>query len=109
MARANANNDGGVSKAESIRQVLKEAPAAATKDVVATLAGRGVRVSANHVYLIKSKMKQRRRRQKRERVAEASRKTPAANPIELVARVKGLAREVGGISNLKQLVDLLAE
>ena len=37
---------------------------------------------------------------------------PAAsvkNPVELVLRVKELAREVGGIGQLKQLVDLLAE
>lgn len=31
------------------------------------------------------------------------------NPVELVLRVKDLAREVGGINQLKQLVDLLAE
>jgi len=36
-------------------------------------------------------------------------KTGAANPVELVLRVKDMAREVGGIRNLKQLVDLLAE
>jgi hypothetical protein len=32
-----------------------------------------------------------------------------SNPVELVLRVKDLAREVGGIKHLKQLVDLLAE
>ena len=42
-------------------------------------------------------------------MAESSRQTAAGNPVEVVLRVKDLAREVGGIQNLKQLVDLLAE
>ena len=33
----------------------------------------------------------------------------ARNPLELVIRVKQLSREVGGVKNLKMLVDLLAE
>ena len=36
-------------------------------------------------------------------------KIKVKNPVELVMRVKQLAREVGGIRNLKQLVDLLAD
>jgi hypothetical protein len=50
-----------------------------------------------------------KRRARRERVAAASRNSSHANPVEVVLRVKDLAREVGGIRNLKQLVDLLAE
>jgi hypothetical protein len=42
-------------------------------------------------------------------VAESSRQSGAKHPVELVLRVKDLAREVGGIRYLKQLVDLLAE
>ena len=53
--------------------------------------------------------KQAKRRAKRERVAASSRQTSATNPVEVVIRVKDLAREVGGIKNLKMLVDLLAE
>jgi len=54
---------------------------------------------------IKSKL----RRAKRARVAESSRQIGSRNPVEVVLRVKDLAREVGGIKNLKMLVDLLAE
>jgi hypothetical protein len=57
---------------------------------------------------VKSKQNQARRRRKRERVVAASRNTTTANPVEWVLRVKDLAREVGGIGNLKMLVDLLA-
>jgi hypothetical protein len=42
-------------------------------------------------------------------MAAASAKTAHANPLELVIRVKEMSREVGGINNLKVLVDLLAE
>jgi hypothetical protein len=38
-----------------------------------------------------------------------SQKTASHNPVELVRKVKDMAREVGGIANLKKLVDLLAE
>ena len=69
----------------------------------------GVKVSPTMVYYIRSKQHQARQRAKRERVAESSRQSGVANPVEIVLRVKDLAREVGGIAHLKQLVDLLAE
>ena len=47
--------------------------------------------------------------QKREKAVAASGRTSHSNPAEVVLRVKNLAREVGGIKNLKMLVDLLAE
>jgi hypothetical protein len=49
------------------------------------------------------------RRAKRERAAASSRQAVAGNPVEVVFRVKDLAREVWGIRNHKLLVDLLAE
>jgi hypothetical protein len=61
------------------------------------------------VYYVRSKLGQARRKEKRARVAESSGKMAVSNPVELVLRVKDLATEVGGIHNLKQLVDLLAE
>lgn len=56
-----------------------------------------------------SKSKHAKRKEKRARVAAASEATLARNPVEVVARVKALARDVGGIKNLKMLVDLLVE
>ena len=54
-------------------------------------------------------MGQKRRRQKRELVKATSQKTEYGNPVELSLRVKKLATEAGGIKNLKQLVDALAD
>ncbi len=68
-----------------------------------------MKVSPTMVYYVRSRMKQAKRRAKRDRVAASSRLTAARNPVEVVIRVKDLAREVGGIGKLKQLVDLLAE
>jgi hypothetical protein len=106
----NASSDGGkVNKSQAVRDFLAEHPKADSKAIIAGLGEKGVRVTPTMVYYVRSKLKQASRRAKRERVAESSRRSGASDPVELVLRVKGLAREVGGIRHLKQLVDLLAE
>jgi hypothetical protein len=95
-------------KSEAIREALAQNPQSTSKEIIALLAGKGVKVAPTLVYYVKSKQKLAKRRQKRERVAAASRSTASSNPVELVLRVKDLSREVGGIGNLKMLVDLLA-
>src|SRR5437660_1628284 len=113
MAKTQTNPDGGngqrVNKSEAVRGVLAQNPKATTREVIAQLTAKGVKVSPTMVYYVRSKQKQASRKAKRERVAESSRQTGIKNPVELVIRVKDLAREVGGIRHLKQLVDLLAE
>ena len=98
-----------VNKSQAIRDIFAENPKADTKSVIARLGEKGVKVSPTMVYYVRSKQQLARRKAKRARVAESSRKTGTPNPVELVLRVKDMAREVGGIRNLKQLVDLLAE
>lgn len=107
--KAEADNGQPVNKSQAIREFLAENPKADTKSVVAGLAEKGVKVAATLVYFIKSKQNQAKRRAKRERVAESSRQITSRNPVELVLRVKELAREVGGIKTLKTLVDVLAD
>ena len=99
-----------LNKSQAIRDYLSANPKKTdTKSVIAALAENGVKVSSPLVYYIKSKAQHQKRKAKRERVAESSRNSGAANPLEIIIRVKALAREVGGVKNLKQLVDLLAE
>jgi hypothetical protein len=100
---ATGSGDGKVNKSQAIRELFAQDPKMESKAVIAGLAERGVKVSPTMVYYVRSKMKQAKRKEKRARVAANS------NPVELVLRVKDLAREVGGIKHLKQLVDLLAE
>jgi hypothetical protein len=106
---AKESSGGKVNKSQAIRDYYSTNPRADSKTVVSGLAERGVKVSPTMVYYIKSKMGQAKRKARREKMAESSRKSGAANPVEIVLRVKDLAREVGGVKNLKQLVDLLAE
>src|SRR3954452_23617950 len=110
MAKAKQGKNGdGVNKSEAIREVMAQHPQAQTKEVVALLAEKGLKVQPSLVYLIRSKQLQQQRRQKRERVAATSKGTGSVNPVDLVLKVKGLARDAGGIQHLKRLVDALAE
>jgi hypothetical protein len=109
------SKDGGggngkpVNKSEAVREAMAQNPRANSKELIALLADKGVKVAPTLVYYVRSKQNQARRREKRARVVATSRNTATGDPVELVLRVKNLAREVGGIHNLKQLVDLLAE
>lgn len=107
--KSTASNGNPGSKSEAIREALAQNPKATSKEIIALMAGKGIKVAPTLVYYVKSKRNLAKRRQKRERIAAASRKTATTNPVELVLRVKDLSREVGGIANLKMLVDLLAE
>ena len=90
-------------KSRAIRELFNQNPKMDSKTVIARLAEKGVKVSPTMVYYVRSKMNQAKRKEKQARVAATT------NPVELVLRVKDLARELGGIRHLKQLVDLLAE
>jgi hypothetical protein len=96
-------------KSAAVRALLAQSPQASVKDIVSSLAGRGISVNPNLVYLIKGKLKAQQRRQKRHRAVEAGRSAGLADPVELVRRVKELATAAGGIHYLKQLIDVLAE
>lgn len=106
---AKAENGKSINKSQAIRDVFAESPSADTQTVIARVAERGVKVTPTMVYFVRSKLNQARRKERRDRVAESSRQTSASDPVEVVRRVKELAREVGGIEHLKRLVDLLAE
>jgi hypothetical protein len=107
--RAASGNGTPINKSQAIRDFLAGNPSADTKAVVAGLAEKGIKVAPTLVYFIKSKQRQAKRQAKRAKLAESSRQMGSNNPVEVVIRVKDLAREVGGIKNLKMLVDLLAD
>jgi hypothetical protein len=107
MPKAQGNGK-PVNRSDAVREELAKNPKVGSKELIEALAGRGIKVSPTLVYYVKSKQGKARRKAKRDRVAAASAKA-APNPLELVIRLKDLAREVGGFKNLKQLVDLLAE
>jgi hypothetical protein len=107
--RAASENGTPINKSQAIRDFLAGNPQAGTKEVVAGLAEKGIKVAPTLVYFIKSKANQAKRRARRARAVESSRQSAAADPVALIRKVRDLGREVGGIQNLKKLVDLLAE
>jgi hypothetical protein len=111
MAKAPPGKDNNrpPSKSQAVREAMAQNPKADSKQLISLLAGKGVKVKPSLIYLIRSQQKKKKRRQKREQATEVSRQTGAANPVELIIRVRNLALDAGGIRNLKKLVDLLAE
>jgi hypothetical protein len=107
--RAASENGTPINKSQAIRDFLAANPQAGTKEVVAGLADKGIKVAPTLVYFIKSKANRAKRRAKRARAVESSRQSATADPVALVRKVRDLGREMGGIQNLKKLVDLLAE
>jgi hypothetical protein len=94
-------------KSDAVREILDRDPKTPVRDIVATLARQGIKVSGNYVYMLKSKAKDRRRAQKRQKALAAG--AAAADPVALVRDVRQLAARAGGLRPLKQLVDALAE
>ena len=99
-----------VNKSEEIRQLFRSNPKMPAKEVVATLAGRGIKVADTLVYYVKGKMKGRQGRHKRaqQMVANVA-ATGNTDPVKTILKVKGWANEVGGLKKLKALVDALSE
>ncbi len=108
MAKHRASQN-GVNKSAAVREILAANPQTPTREILSTLAGRGIQVSPHLVYLIKSKANASRRKQKRQKALENSKELGLANPVELILEVRKLASRAGGLRRLKQLVDVLAE
>jgi hypothetical protein len=98
-----------INKSQAIRDFLAGNPKAGTKDIVAGLAEKGIKVGPPLVYLIRSKANKAKRRARRDRAVESSRGMATADPVALIRTVRDLGVQVGGIQNLKKLVDLLAK
>jgi hypothetical protein len=105
-----AKKKDGVNKSEEIRKLMLAHPEMPVKEVVSTLAGKGIKVTGNLVYFIKGKMKGRKGRKKRARqmVAKVA-ATGNHDPVATIMKVMGWANEVGGLKKLKALVDALSE
>jgi arginine repressor len=104
-----AKRKGGESKSQAIRDMLADDPHAKTAEIVSALGAKGIKVSQNLVYLIKSKSREKKRRAKRQKAVAASRNSGHTDPVALVVEVRHLAVKAGGMKRLKELVDILAE
>jgi arginine repressor len=104
-----ANQNSEVNKSQAIRDILEKNPKMPNKEIVATLAQQGIKVSDTYVYMIKGKAHTRKQKAKRQKAIQAGNESGVVNPVELIVGVRQLAAAAGGIRKLKQLVDILAE
>jgi len=100
MAR---RSNGAVNKSDEIRKLLTENARIAPADIVTKLGARGIEVNTSLIYLVRGKMRKKRRKQARQQSSAKS----ASNPVVLITKVKDLASQVGGMGQLKQLVEAL--
>jgi len=107
MAKRTSQDKGEpINKSAAIRDMLKQYPRAKVKEIVERLAQNNMTVAPNLVYYIKARQRQKAVKQRRQRVTAA---TGIANPIDVIVKAKSLARDVGGMEKLRQLVDVLTE
>ena len=106
-----ANKTSGVNKSEEVRQLLRANPDMKAKEVVSTLAGKGIKITDALVYFIKGKMHSKKaRKQKAEAmVAQVAVTTSTPDPLAAVLKIKHLASELGGMKKLRALVEALSE
>jgi hypothetical protein len=98
----------GPNKSEAIRELLKANPKMKVKEVVSTLAGKGVPVTEALVYFNKGKLKGKKARKQRvARVAKAGVTTNGQDAVSTILKVKKLASELGGMGKLKAMVEAL--
>jgi hypothetical protein len=99
----------GTNKSAAIRELFAQNPDIQAQDVVSTLAERGIKVGTNLVYLVKGKMKgeKKRRRHVNRSAAGVAAASGSTDAVKTILKVKALAKEVGGLSALKALVDAL--
>ncbi len=105
-----AKKKNGVTKSEEIRQLLRANPETPAKQVIETLASKGIEVTDTLVYFVKGKMSGRKsRRKKARRMVAKVVETGNTDPVATIPKVKRWAGEVGGLKKLKALVDALSE
>ena len=111
MAKTRSQGSGEPTKATAIRKLLDSNPRMKTAEVVDALKSKGVKVTGNQVYLVKSKARGRKVRARRDRVQALMTGQSGTNldAIVIVTRAKDLARDMGGMKKLKALVDLLVQ
>jgi hypothetical protein len=106
---AKKGQNGEVNKSAAIRELYNQNPEMKVKEIISDLSGRGISVTPNLVYLIKGKLKgeRTRRRHVNRNAAKVAKASGNVDAVAAILRVKALGTELGGLGNLKALVDAL--
>ena len=96
-----------VNKSQMIRDLLTANPKMPVSEIVAKLGEKNLKVTPNLVYYIRLKMGAKRRRKVRRKVERIV--GGNGNVVPLIRSIKELAADVGGLAQLKTLVETMAE
>jgi hypothetical protein len=99
----------GVNKSQLVREQLTMNPKIKVSEIVEALGQKGVKIQPSLVYFLRSEMRRKARKRARLHAVQSGVRAGIPNAAELVMKVKMLAREAGGLTNLKHLVDALLE
>ncbi len=99
-----------VNKSAAIRDLVTQNPKMPVKEIVTTLAGKGIEVKPGMVYFVKGRMKKGKRKGRaKAEVSTGDGRTAKSDPVAVIRKVKNLASEVGGMAKLRALVEVLGE
>lgn len=97
------------SRSDAVRELLRQEPALPTAEVLAKLAKKDIKVSPSLVYVVRNKL---RALQKEEQpsdtiVVDYAATDTTSQAVELIRGVQALARRLGGMKALQELVGAL--
>jgi len=112
---AKKRQPGEVNRSAEIRELLQKNPAIKASEVIATLSQKGIGVKPGLFYIIKGRMigRKGRRKKAKQMVANVSATMSVNSPtktsdvVATIVKVKHLASEVGGLKQLKALIEAL--
>ena len=98
-----------VNKAQTVRDYLKAHPSIANKEIAEALTKQGIKISANHVSNIKSKMAVSKGKRKRRGKAATAMSTKSGIGVHEIKAAFGLLKQCGGIENARKSLDAARE
>ena len=111
MAKQKQKSD--VNKSQAVRDLLTENPNLSFQETSGILAEKGINLTKGLFYLVRGGMKSKKRKTKVKVAQEMATSAPSSNgatdALTTIKQIKGLATELGGIKQLKALVEALSE
>jgi arginine repressor len=98
-----------VNKAQAVRDYLKAHPGTANKEIAEALKKQGIKISANHISNIKSKMAVSKGKRKRRSKAATAMSTKSGVGVHEIKAAFVLLKQCGGIENAKKALDAARE
>ena len=108
MAKKESVKRKGVSKSQTIRDMLRQDPSASPLAVSESLRKKGVKVSPGFVSTIKSGAKKKRRRVKK-RAGRAARPAGDTVSVSALVQAKRLADKLGGVDKAQDALSALSK